>query len=99
YSVYPSPGAGHLFEFKQILGYRILDALDAVVEEDEIKFGFGSIIVETPRKNDLGWTEDLKNYTRKSGSGEDHVLLPVRFSKLNDRIGIWSAPLELFCEI
>jgi hypothetical protein len=27
------------------------------------------------------------------------VLLPVRFLKINDNIAIWSAPLELFCEI
>lgn len=99
YSVYPSPGAGHLFEFKRILGNRILEALNEVVYEEEIKFGFGSLTVETPRKNDLGWSDDLKNYTRQSGSGEDLVLLPVRFLKLNGRIGIWAAPLELFCEI
>ena len=99
YSVYPSPAAGHLDEFKLILGSKILEALNHIDFEEEVNLDFGSLTLRTPRKEGLGWTDDLVNYTEKTGTGEDQVLLPIRFLKLNNRIGIWAAPLELFCEI
>lgn len=100
YSVYPSPAAGHLDEFKVLLGDKILEALEHIDSKEEtVQMEFGNIVVRTPRKKDLGWTDDLVNYTEKTASGEDQVLLPIHFLKLNDRIGIWAAPLELFCEI
>lgn len=100
YSVYPSPEAGHLFEFKQILGKRILDAQATIIPDREsIKLNFGKLIMRTPRKKDLSWTDDLKEYTDRSADGTNLVLLPVNFLKIDDDIGIWAAPLELFCEI
>jgi hypothetical protein len=47
----------------------------------------------------LGWTSDLNNYSRTTKNGVNVVKLPVRFLKINNDIGIWAAPLELFCEI
>ena len=83
-----------------LLGDKIVEALAHIdSEEESIDMEFGSIIMRTPRKSDLGWTDDLARYTEKTGSGEDQVLLPIRFLKFNNRIGIWAAPLELFCEI
>src|SRR5690606_33131415 len=48
---------------------------------------------------DLGWSADLGDYTSTTNTGINMVRLPVRFIKINDNIAIWSAPLELFCEI
>lgn len=100
YSVYDSPKSGHLSQFKVLLGDRILEAnkkIDASVKD--VKLTSGAFTVETPRKPGLGWPEDLGEYTRTTKEGTDLVRLPVRFLNINDDIGIWSAPLELFCEI
>jgi hypothetical protein len=51
-------------------------------------------IVETPRKAALAWPEALAPY---EGSG-GRVRLPIRFVRINDTV-IWSAPVEMFCEI
>jgi hypothetical protein len=42
-------------------------------------------LVETPHRSDLAWQDEL-------------VRLPLRYVKINDAL-IWSAPVELFCEI
>jgi hypothetical protein len=55
-------------------------------------------IIETPRKQGLGWPAELGDYTRQTTSGTPLVRLPVRFLRINDTF-IWSAPVELFCEI
>jgi hypothetical protein len=47
----------------------------------------------------MEWPAELANYTRTTKAGENMVLLPVRFLKINEDIAIWSSPLELFCEI
>ncbi len=100
YSVYSNPEEGHLNHFRALLGEKIIDAnkkLSALT--DSVKLTTGSIIVESPRKPGLGWEDDLKNYSRTTKDGINLVRLPVRFLKINEDIGIWSAPLELFCEI
>ncbi len=99
YSVYPNPRAGHLGEFRILLGDKILEANRMIsTTTDKVILTTGGIMVETPRK-DMGWPKELKNYTAKSRSGANLVKLPVRFLKINEEIAIWSAPLELFCEI
>jgi hypothetical protein len=100
YSVYPNPQAGHLGQFRVLLGDRILDANRKVSSTtDDIKLTAGSLTVETARKPGLDWPPELGSYSRTTGSGTNMVLLPVRFLKINDDVAIWSAPLELFCEI
>jgi hypothetical protein len=59
----------------------------------------GSLNIETPRKANLGWSEDLAKYTRTTSTGVNMVKLPARFLKINENIAIWSLPVELFCEI
>jgi neutral ceramidase len=100
YSVYPSPGAGRLNQFKAMLGDKILDAnkkLPAATNQVTLKAS--GTILEIPRKEGLGWPEDLKNYTRTTKAGTHLIKLPLRFLKINEDVAIWSAPLELFCEI
>ena len=55
--------------------------------------------METPRKVGLAWPAHFGNYTRTTNTGVNMVRLPVRFLRINEDIAIWSAPLELFCEI
>ncbi len=100
YSVYPNPRSGHLSQFRVLLGDKILDANQKILSTtDKVTLSTGSLVVETPRKSGMGWTSDLKEYTRATRAGENLVKLPVRFLKINDDVAIWSAPLELFCEI
>ncbi len=101
YSVYPNAKAGHLGQFRVLLGDRILEANKRIVSAtDSVKLFTGSVTVETPRKAQLAsWPFYLDHYTRAVREGVNMIRLPVRFLKINDDIAIWSAPLELFCEI
>jgi hypothetical protein len=100
YSVYPSAKAGHLMQFRVLLGDKIIDAYKQINSySDSIKLFTASIVVESERKKDLGWPSELSSYNRTDKSGTNYIKLPVRFLKLNDDIGIWSTPLELFCEM
>ena len=100
YSVYPNPKAGHLSQFKVLLGDKILSANKEIVSSrSDIKLFTGSIIIETPRKPNLSWPKDLSRYTQTLANGDHMVLLPARFLKINEDVAIWSLPVELFCEI
>ncbi len=100
YSVYPNPKAGHLGQFRVLLGDKILDANKKIISStDAVKLFTGSLTIETPRKPNLTWPADLEKYTRTTNSGINMVKLPIRFLKINEDVAIWSAPIELFCEI
>jgi len=100
YSVYPNARAGHLSQFRVLLGDKILDANKRIgYTMDTVKIVTSLMTVESPRKAELGWPSYLGSYTRTEKNGDHLVRLPVRFLKLNEDIAIWSAPLELFCEI
>lgn len=100
YSVYPTPQAGHLNQFRVLLGNRILEANRALAPgTDSVRLYSSSTIVESPRKSGLRWPSYLGNYTRTTNQGVNLVRLPVRFLRINDEAAIWAAPLELFCEI
>jgi len=94
YSVYPDARSGHLSQFRVLLGDRILAALKAMgPAAADVTLWSGEKSVATPRKPELTWPEELKQY----GDGPA-VLLPVRFLRINDMLA-WAAPVELFCEI
>jgi len=100
YSVYDDPESGHLGQFRVLLGDKILDANQKISSTtEEVKLCPGSLTVETPRRPGLSWPSDFGNYTRKINEDINMVRLPIRFLKINEDIAIWSAPLELFCEI
>ena len=99
YSVYPTFEGGHLAQFRVLLGDKIVAANNKISTAKEVTLNTGSLIVETPRKAGLDWPKELGNYTRTTKTGSNMVLLPVRFLKINEDVAIWSAPLELFCEI
>src|SRR5690606_7157042 len=63
YSVYPNPRAGHLGQFRVLLGDKILEASRKISSTMEsVSLVVGSLTVETPRKSDLGWSSDLGDY-------------------------------------
>ena len=100
YSVYPSPQAGRLSQFRALLGDKIIQAQEGIATNiQNVSLQAQELIISTPRKNGLDWPNDLQDYSRQSADGTHLIQLPVRFLKLNDDIAIWSAPLELFCEV
>ncbi len=100
YSVYPDFESGHLSQFRTLLGDKIIAANEMIGRTTpDVRLSLGQQIVETPRKSNMGWAPDLEKYLRKSDAGENIIRLPLRFLKINDDIAIWSAPLEMFCEI
>lgn len=97
YSVYPTPSAGHLSQFRVLLGDRILAAVKSLGPGTaDVTLRHAEKIVETPRKDGLVWPEELAAYA--STDGRALVRLPIRFVRINDTV-IWSAPVEMFCEI
>lgn len=99
YSVYPTPGAGHLNQFRVLLGDRILQANSALPKgTGDVKLTLAEAYVESPLRSGLEWPQELPNYSRTDSAGRVLVKLPLRFLQINDT-AIWSAPVELFCEI
>ena len=98
YSTQPDPF--RLPEFEALLGDRILEANHRMPKgTDEVKFSAGGTTVTTPAREGLSWPAYLSDYTSIDQAGNEFVKLPVRFLRINRDIAIWSAPLELFCEI
>jgi len=99
YSVYRDPKSGHLTQFNVMLGDRILAANRGLAAgTGEVALWSGEKWVETPRKKGLDWTEELSGYARTNPDGSPLVRLPLRFWRINGT-AIWSAPVEMFCEI
>jgi hypothetical protein len=99
YSVYPTPGAGHLSEFRVLLGDRILEANKLLAKGSaDVALRLDELFVETALKPGLEWPPELARYARVEDSGRVLVRLPVRVLRLKDTV-IWAAPVELFSEI
>ncbi len=100
YSVFPTPEEGRLDEFKTLLGDRILEAQRGITAyRDAPALHPAEIVFESPRKAGLDWPADLAAYSRATAGGNPLVRMPCRSLKIDDDILIWSAPIELFCEI
>ncbi|MBX3239604.1 MAG: neutral/alkaline non-lysosomal ceramidase N-terminal domain-containing protein [Chitinophagaceae bacterium] len=100
YSTYSNPSSAHLSQFRVLLGDKILEANRQITyTTDKVRLFAGKTIIETPRKENLGWPSDLGDYTRSIDKDNHVIKLPARFLKINDDIAIWSLPVELFCEI
>jgi hypothetical protein len=98
YSVYPTPAAGHLSEFRVLLGDRILAAASRLGPgTGEVTLRHAERIVDTPRRPDLIWPDALSAYVTTE-NGRPMIRLPLRFVRINDTV-VWSAPVEMFCEI
>ena len=100
YSTRPNFKRGHITQFNVLLGDRILQANRALRSgTSKVVLWTGETVIESPRKPGFGWVEELAHYLRVTDAGESLVRIPVRFLKINRDLVIWSAPLELFCEI
>ncbi len=89
-----------LNRFKVLLGDPILDANRRLrATTAAVKLRASRIIVETPKRPGLPWSEELKDYLRVSKDGAETLLVPVRFLRINEDTVVWSAPMELFCEV
>ena len=96
YSVYADPSSGHLSQFRVLLGDRVIAAARAMAPgTDRVAIRHAQIIVETARREDLVWPDELAAYAT---SDRQRIKLPLRFVAINDTV-IWSAPVEMFCEI
>jgi len=99
YSVYPTPGAGHLMQFRVLLGDRILQANRMIPKgTDDVLLRMDETFAESPLRVGLEWPQELGSYSRTDSAGRVLVKLPIRFLQINDT-AIWSLPVELFCEI
>ena len=99
YSVYATPNAGHLNQFRVLLGDRILQANATIPKAtDDVALKVDETYVESPLRPGLEWPQELGSYLRTDSAGRQLVKLPIRFLRINDT-AIWSAPVELFCEI
>lgn len=88
----------HIGEFRVLLGDKIIEANRTLASGADGKIWLGETWIETPRKKDLGWSDELKNYGAKTPDGADLVRIPVRVLRINDTV-MWGSPVELFCEI
>lgn len=100
YTVQDDFKAAHITEFNVLLGDRILAANRAITTPaPRIRLRAGEKIIETPRRKDFGWDPGIGNYLRAAEGETGTILLPVRFLIVNEDLALWSAPVELFCEI
>ena len=67
----------HISEFRVLLGDKIVEANRALGPGGaDVKLGVWEKWIETPRKEGLGWSEELKPYAAKSSGGVDLVRVP-----------------------
>jgi Neutral/alkaline non-lysosomal ceramidase, N-terminal len=96
YSVYADPSSGHLSQFRVLLGNRVISAVRAMPPgTDRVVIRHAQQVVETPRRTDLSWPDEMAEYATND---RQRLRLPLRFVAINDNV-IWSAPVEMFCEI
>jgi neutral ceramidase len=100
YTVQDNFRAAHVTEFNVLLGDKILAANDSMAKATpQVHLRPGQSIVETPRRKGIGWDDSLRNYLLLDKGENGTIRFPVRFLMVNDDLAIWSAPVELFCEI
>ena len=96
YSVYADPSSGHLSQFRVLLGDRVITAARSMPPgTDRVVIRHAQQTVETPRRADLVWPDEMAAYATDD---RQRIRLPIRFVTINDTV-IWSAPVEMFCEI
>ena len=100
YSTRPNFKRGHITQFNVLLGDRILQANRSLKSgTSKVVLWTGETVIETPRKAGFGWVEELAHYLRVTETGVSLIRVPVRFLKINQDLVLWTAPVELFCEI
>jgi hypothetical protein len=88
-----------LKQFRTLLGDKVLEANNRITSSKDVSLYTQEIMVETPRRKDLGWPATFGRYTRTTRTGENIVRIPILFLKINEDVAIWNSPSEMFCEI
>ena len=100
YTVQEDFRAAHITEFNVLLGDRILAANRSLAPASaRVNIREGENFVETPRRKGFGWDDSLGNYLQADKGESGTIRFPIRFAIINDELALWSAPVELFCEI
>ena len=87
--------------FNVLLGDRILEANESIRmgQSLETNLWLGQTVIETPKKEGLPWPEDLPDFLHVTAEKDELIRVPVQFAKLGSDTVLYSAPLELFCEL
>ena len=100
YTVQDNFRAAHITEFNVLLGDKILAANRSLpAATGDVHLRAGEKIVETPRRKGFGWDPEVGDLLLPSKGENGTIKLPVRFLIINEDLAVWSAPVELFCEI
>jgi len=100
YTVQEDFRAARITEFNVLVGDRIVAADRSLTPASpEVSIREGERLVETPRRKALGWDDFLVDYLQPDRGEAGTIRFPIRFAILNDSLALWSAPVELFCEI
>ncbi len=94
------PNDPRIGSFDDTLGEPIL-ALNASIgtTTGDVKLVTAKVLIDTPRKEGLGWIDTLAEFASTSPEGEPLVRVPAYTLTINDDTVVWAAPLELFSEI
>ena len=87
YYFHPNPRAGHMGQFRVLVGNRILEtsARIRMADSPEPRLWSARIAVETPKNQKTAWPSDLADYFRKTDGENGLVRIPVRFLKIGER--------------
>lgn len=100
YTVQQDFAAAHITEFNVLLGDKILAANRSMTTvTSQVSLRASEKRVATPRRAGFGWDDSLGNYLEAAAGEAGTVRFPVRFLIINEDIALWSAPVEMFCEI
>lgn len=89
-----------LRRFEVLLGEPALEAWQrARPPAGDLRLAASRIVLETPMRPGLEWSDELRDYHRLDDEGAPWLRVPLRFLRLADDLVLWSAPMELFCEI
>jgi hypothetical protein len=99
YNAQVAPGIDKLLHYRSLLGEKIIEASGLVTDiTDDVDIETYSATFKILAKQGLPWPEEYRQYHGQDNDME-WVNLPVRFMRINHKVAVWSAPLELFCEI
>ncbi len=99
YSVGSDINDAHLKEYDRLLGDRIVAANESISGTTaKVALSIGETVIETPRRSELSWLDDLQEYTSVK-EGVNQVRVPIYSLAINGDTVIWAAPLELFSQI
>lgn len=101
FPVYQDHKEAYFSQFEILLGEKVVDAYQSITAIiNNVRIRTDTFLVETPRKDGMNWPATSgQSSSRRTPEGQFMVKIPIHFLEINEEIAIWTAPLELFCEI